>query len=66
MVVPDYTLVTSATNLVNIDPPPKKKTNLDTHIFAPVTVAIQSKAYICSHSPDETVGSNPTRDMDIC
>jgi hypothetical protein len=31
-----------------------------------VTVAVQSKAYVCSRSPAEIVGSNPTGGMDVC
>lgn len=36
------------------------------YIFVLVTVAVQSKVYICSQLPAEFVGSNPTRDMDTC
>ena len=32
----------------------------------PVPVAVRSKAYVCCRSPAESVGSNPTRGMDVC
>ena len=32
----------------------------------PVPVAALSKAWISGSSPVEIVGSNPTRDMDVC
>jgi len=31
-----------------------------------VPVALKSKANVCSHSPAETVSSNPARGMDVC
>ena len=32
----------------------------------PISVAVQSKPWVYSHSLAETVGSNPTRGMDVC
>ena len=32
----------------------------------PVSVAAQSKAYVCGRSPAEIMGSNPTGGMDVC
>ena len=32
----------------------------------PAPVAARSKAYVCSRSPAEIVGSNPTAAIDIC
>ena len=29
-------------------------------------MAVRSKAWVCSHSPAEIVGSNPTGGMDVC
>ena len=34
--------------------------------YTPVPVATRSKAWVCSRSPAEIVGSNPTGGMDVC
>ena len=34
--------------------------------WRPVPVAVWSTAWVCSRSPTEIVGSNPTGDMDVC
>ena len=35
-------------------------------LIMPVPVAARSKAWVCSRSPAEIVGSNPTGGMDVC
>jgi len=36
------------------------------YIYMPVPVTARSKAYVCSRSPAEIMGSNPTEGMDDC
>ena len=36
------------------------------NIAMPVPVTARSKASVCNRSLEEIVGSNPTRDMDVC
>ena len=40
--------------------------SLNTSVSLPVPVTVRSKALVCSHSPVEIVGSNPTGGMDVC
>jgi len=36
------------------------------YIETPVPVVARPKAWVCTRSPAEIVGSNPTCDMDVC
>ena len=35
-------------------------------VISPIPVAARPKALVCSHSPSEIVGSNPTGVMEVC
>ena len=43
-----------------------KYENQKLYLNVQITVAVRSKAWVCSRSPAETAGSNPAVSMDVC